>query len=271
MTQVTNGQLSLEEAAKRLTSKVVSTLKDIEADEAPATTSYSRLAQSSAFTSLRLKVSRKATELIEQEWSQLVQATAKGEDLSIAQQPCECQILLRYSIACRHHLYRSFHENIPIPITLLHPRWWLHGPPITQPNWQPFYPTITSSAPPSSISTSLSAVIKDIRNNLNPEERERFDRQLLQEQRHIQEFEASRIENLVKIGQQRLQIQEIPIRQPDPVSRSGYIPRSAHINSNRRGLMAGEIQDRQQRQERQQQLQEQRRQRTLAQEQMMSV
>ena len=49
MREITNVQLSLEDAAKRLASKVLSVIKDIDLDEAASIRDYPRLAQGKVF------------------------------------------------------------------------------------------------------------------------------------------------------------------------------------------------------------------------------
>ena len=106
MRKITNGQLSLEDLARRLCSKVQSILKDVAVDEDSSLRSYPRLAQAYSFRSLHYKVSNFAIELIEREWSQLNRLVNAGVDLG----DCHCEILLRYGIACKHHLLRA-HQN----------------------------------------------------------------------------------------------------------------------------------------------------------------
>lgn len=50
---------------------------------------------------------------------------------------CRCKILRRYSLPCKHYPQRIYNTGEPIPRSLIHPRWWLAGPPITYSNWFP--------------------------------------------------------------------------------------------------------------------------------------
>lgn len=36
--------------------------------------------------------------------------------------PCNCEILIRYLLPCRHLLFRACDEGLPIPQSLFHPR-----------------------------------------------------------------------------------------------------------------------------------------------------
>ena len=172
--EVTNGQLSLKDAAERLCQKALSSLKDIETDEASSHSVYSRLAQSSVFIDLRMKVSRRALTMVEKEWSEMSQILASGNDIVVDGNGCECELILRFGIACRHYLKRAFMENIPLPKTLLHPRWWLNGPDIYSTNWRPFYPSVESEPTPSP-AIPLALQISQIRSELAHEEARRYD------------------------------------------------------------------------------------------------
>src|SRR5271154_1224456 len=111
MCKITNGQLSLEDLAKRLYSKVQFILKDVAVDEDSSLRSYPRLSQAYSFRSLHYKVSNFAIELIEREWSQLNRLVNANVDLG----DCHCEILLRYGIACKHRLLRAHQTGDLIP------------------------------------------------------------------------------------------------------------------------------------------------------------
>lgn len=66
MREVTNAQLSLEDSAKRLCSKVKSILRDLVVDEQHSLRKYPRLAQAYAFTDLRYNISNFALNLLQQ-------------------------------------------------------------------------------------------------------------------------------------------------------------------------------------------------------------
>ena len=92
-----------------------------------------------AFKFLINAVSIKAIRLIEEEWialHELVQETGTT-DLDLG--PCGCQLLLRYSLPCKHYLFRACQTGEPLPKSLVHPRWWLKGPTIRHNRWVPFY------------------------------------------------------------------------------------------------------------------------------------
>jgi hypothetical protein len=69
MRQITNGQLTVEESAERLTQKVLSILKDIATNEDVSKRKYPRLAQVALagvpFSKLRLQVTIYAIKMLE--------------------------------------------------------------------------------------------------------------------------------------------------------------------------------------------------------------
>ena len=96
---------------------------------------YPRVAQDVAFRNLRFNVSDFALKKLATEWDALRQMPQNDINLG----PCNCEVLLRFGISCRHYLRRAYLTGEPIPRSLLHPRWWLNGPQIRFTNWLPKY------------------------------------------------------------------------------------------------------------------------------------
>jgi hypothetical protein len=63
---------------------------------------------------------------------------------------------------------------MPIPRSLIHPRWWLKGQAVHQPNWQPRYP---DEEPVQYLQSEMAEIetlgreIDDVYEQLHPEER----------------------------------------------------------------------------------------------------
>jgi hypothetical protein len=240
MREITNGQLSIEESAKRLISKTLSILKDMATDEDLSIRKYTRTVQlineGVAFQLLRNQVTIQAMKLLEAEWKALEADIAANRPLG----DCHCQILLRYGIACKHYLKRIYERGQPIPRSLLHPRWWLQGPIVRYKEWQPQYPEeepidYTAISTSAEDATSISAEdVWTIRNQLRGEEQTRFDRQL----------KASH-DQLAEIGRRHLAMQKLPIGLPDPIPKRKYVVQAkTHGRANARGLTGPELADR---------------------------
>ena len=82
-------------------------------------------------------VNTPAIRMVEKEWLKLQDLLL--EDKRDELKECECQLLLRYSLPCKHHLLRACLSSEPLPKSLIHPRWWLKGPTIRQSTWTPSY------------------------------------------------------------------------------------------------------------------------------------
>jgi hypothetical protein len=83
MREITNGQLSIEQSAKHLATKILSILKDISTDEELSARKYPRVTQlhGVAFMQLRSQITIYAAKMLEEEWLKLSSAMSAGESL----------------------------------------------------------------------------------------------------------------------------------------------------------------------------------------------
>src|SRR2546423_42876 len=231
MRQITNGQLTVEQSAKRLASKLLSILNDVHTNEEPSGNKYPRPAQlhGDAFQLLRSQVTQYAITKLGKEWHQLQQAVSANEQLgkyldasgctaNVTIGDCKCSILLRFGLVCKHHLLRGFLFGEPIPKSLLHPRWWLHGPTICYSGWEPSYPQeVEIDYARAAALTSASYTTEQIHKELAPGKNGRFEQQILQLN-----------EQLIKIGDGHKKMQVLPLGKPDPVLRRQVVHRKTH-------------------------------------------
>jgi hypothetical protein len=222
---MTNGQLSLEVATKRLISKILSVLKEVEIDEERSLRGYPRLLQadSRAFDNLKCTITIYAAQMIEPQWKELRQALSTNEN--IEDSPCRCQVLLRFGLPCKHVLKRAFDTGEPIPRSLIHPQYWLQGPTIHAREWQPRYADDARVDYMSEQHWKCSDKTEELarlRDAMKPEERSRYDAQI----RRVQD-------NLISIGKNVLIEQELPVGVPDPVPKHKGRKVKLHSTSNR--------------------------------------
>jgi hypothetical protein len=216
---------------------VINLIQDIEMERDNDLKFYTRLAQSSTFKDLRMTIANNALTMITTEWDKLHQNRPTGWlDLG----PCECSLLLQYGLPCRHHLYPFYVSGYPLPRTLCHSRWWLNREPITMQNWGPYCDwtpglRTLSSGP---VLTSPEQRIQQLRNQMDNENKHRFDRQRERQQGLLNE-------KMANIGVRRLQLQRIPINQPDPVPKRTW----TKTKPTGRVLTANELGERRQRTE----------------------
>lgn len=134
---MTNGQLSLEQSAKRLADTVLSILKTLDLDEDSSERDRPRRLQRdrAAFRFLFDQISLFALNKLADEWEPVKKIATNQEDLGM--KPCHCELLLRWYLPCKHHLFSIVKSGQPIPKSLVHPRWWIKGPAIQFSGWVP--------------------------------------------------------------------------------------------------------------------------------------
>src|SRR5256714_3720979 len=156
----------------------------------------------------------------------------------LAAEECQCELLLCYSLPCKHHLLHACAAGIPVPRSLFHPRYWLNGPPILKSflPWKPHYITPRESAiqPRSSEISSLGQQVMQAQDTLTGLAKARFEAQLVKTNRALLDFAG-------QVAQDDL----LPTRLPDKVKKPKWAkPRKAHGNASARshtGAEAAEI------------------------------
>src|SRR5258705_2640901 len=245
MKQMVNGQLPLERSVQQLTQTVLRLIEDMENNREMDIKQYPRLAQVNTFRDLKMSITNYSLTKIALEWSVLCELapatlTALGE--------CQCPLLHQFGLPCKHHLFHYYQTGSPVPRSLCHPRWWLNfNGAITITNWAPFTDyTFIERERPKPIFTPVERRILALREELNPENRHRFDRQRERKQDLLdQQMEC--------LGARRLELQQMPIGAPDPVPKRTWTKAKTHGRAYARGITGNEIAERQQeRQERQQ-------------------
>jgi hypothetical protein len=131
-TTLLNHQLSLAEASSRLAKEIRMLLRDLDEEESKSHGSTPRTLDLRAFNAVIGQVTEWAINRVAEDWEACKQAISTGTDQQLASEQCECELLLRFSLPCKHHLLHACTTGVPIPKSLFHPRWWLNGPPISK-------------------------------------------------------------------------------------------------------------------------------------------
>ena len=126
-------QISLLEACKRLVRAVDNFQAKLFDEETQSMTVRPRILDLNGFATLLGKVTTYAIHFMAPEWA----AACVSKPDTIWQGSClhHCIIPLRYGLPCRHWMLRSVLEGFPLPISLVHPRWWLSGSPVLEGRW----------------------------------------------------------------------------------------------------------------------------------------
>jgi len=113
-------------------------------------TTSPRLIDSIASQHLPRSVTHCALSLLPPEWEKALQlrifraSTEGSEYTSTAPQvtvgTCiTCQLPVRLGLRCRHIMLSAALTATPVPLPLLHPQWWLDGPPVVLVTWKMEY------------------------------------------------------------------------------------------------------------------------------------
>ena len=129
-------------------------LRDLDEEESKSYGAMPRTLDLQAFSVCTGQITHYALEKIAKDWEACKQAVSTGTTEVIANEECSCELLLRFSLPCKHHLLHAAQSGQLIPLSLFHPRWWLNGPPIAKTflPWKPYY-----SAPQAETYTSQRA------------------------------------------------------------------------------------------------------------------
>lgn len=243
---VTNGQLSLKESAERLCSKSFSIFKDLDEDEDKSESTIPRLLQRdwTALDRLFNKISSLAINKIAEEWEITKKLAVNQNDLGF--EPCHCQILLQWYLPCRHFLFEFAKTSKPIPLSLVHPRWLIHGPPIRFSGWNPIKNQQQNHvgerdkeqkstgtdflSPRRRQHTAKRQDILALRSSLPAIEKAEFDGMM-----------ARNDEQLLDQVRKAHKEKNIPIANPLPVPKRQIVKKRAHGKANARGLTGVEL------------------------------
>ena len=168
-----NGQTPLNEVCMRLGRRTHQVIKEIYREEDLSRRKSSVLLNPQVFHLLDRKVTHYALELLKKEWkvtsewpgtifrgrpSFLLEETGQeGEAEGPENGPplpdvhlgpvclLACPLPLRFSLPCRCWLFHCLRNRNPIPLSLLHPRWIIDGPPFVQQWSMSLYETVQSS------------------------------------------------------------------------------------------------------------------------------
>ena len=128
--------MSLESSAASLAERLKAEYRTLLENEDTARSSKPTGLEIATFRDLSCQVSLLVIRTIETEWLNLTDPE-RGY-LTEPDANCNCRARLRLSLPCRHLLLPVFKRREPIPLSLVHPRWWLAGP-VAARGWKPTY------------------------------------------------------------------------------------------------------------------------------------
>jgi len=187
-----NHQLSLAEATRRLVKGIKLLLEDLAELESESYGPSLAILDLRPFKSVIDQVTKYALQKVAGDWEICKQAVSAGTANLLALEECRCELPLRYSLPCKHHLLYACEAGLPIPRSLFHPRWWLNGPPISKTflPWKPYYGVPRESHVPqqSNDISSLGHQIMEVREGFTGLAKARFEEQLVKTNRALLGF-----------------------------------------------------------------------------------
>lgn len=138
----TNKHTSICESVKRISAKIISAQKEYEIALNREMGHHQVSMDIQAFALLKGKIKHNAINLISRELDtakllaekfnqQVSFGIAPNETLIV--EPvgkccfCECELPMRFQLPCQCWLYQCVVDSIPIPLSLIHPRWFYDG------------------------------------------------------------------------------------------------------------------------------------------------
>jgi hypothetical protein len=175
---ILNHQLRLDEAVQRLASEMDLAVDRLQEAEQMDKAHNRRVLEGNTWYVIREVVASWPLVKVEGQWAQLAKFKAAGKELL----PCDCKLVELLGLPCMHYLERAFDEFIPLPLTLIHSRWWYRGGIETRANWRPTYAglpraetaQITLERPSTEIISATNQLL-EFRQTLNKEQQERLD------------------------------------------------------------------------------------------------
>ena len=107
-----------------------------------------RLIDRNAFTLLIGKITHHAISLVSRELDAAKSLAERILSIVPVGGSCvyDCELPLRYGLPCKCWLYKCIIDSVPIPVSLIHPRWFLNGPPYAV-SWQMTFDFARGSEP----------------------------------------------------------------------------------------------------------------------------
>lgn len=235
---VLNHQLRLDEAVQRLAVEMKLAVERLQELEQRDRASNRRLLQANEWYLIKEHVASWALMKVLDEYTVLDSLKRTNQLLDL---PCTCTLVERFGLPCRHYLERGYDEVIPLPLTLVHSRWWYAAGVESRAGWRPSYRASTQSRreilrlkrPLHEIVDATNELLQ-YRQSLNQERQQRLDEAHVQATRSIL-HEAQRREDANLLAPQIL---------PQPIQTTWNQYAKSHDKASKRMLTGAEAAER---------------------------
>src|SRR5438876_7550565 len=137
MKQSLSHQLGLSECCRRIAAQLKSIQASLLAEEMLSQVYRPRILDMAAFATVLGKITTYALDILAPEWTTVTVASPP----LVWSEGCQngCSLPVQYGLPCMHWMSRAFSDRFPLPLTLIHPRWWLAGNPVHASSWHMGY------------------------------------------------------------------------------------------------------------------------------------
>jgi MULE transposase domain len=132
---VLNPQLRLDEAVRRLAIEMTLAVERLFEAEQIDKLKNRRMLEANVWYQVRENVASWSLLTCEKQWSLLARFKLAGQPLD----ECHCTMNQRFGLPCLHDLEHAWDEGIPLPLSLIHSRWWYSAGIESRPDWKPTY------------------------------------------------------------------------------------------------------------------------------------
>jgi hypothetical protein len=132
---VLNHQLRLDEAVRRLAIEMTLTVERLFEAEQIDKLKNRRMLEANTWYLIKDNVASWPLLKIEEQWSLLTRYKLTGEVLP----SCQCLMAERFGLPCFHALEFAWDQGIPLPLSMVHSRWWYAAGIERRRDWQPSY------------------------------------------------------------------------------------------------------------------------------------
>jgi hypothetical protein len=199
---VLNHQLRLDEAVRRLALEMKLATERLQEYEQNDRGHGHRLLEANTWYLVSKNVTSVALMRVLEQWDLVTLMKRVGQPLG----RCECTLVERFGLPCYHDLEQAYDLLIPLPLTLIHSRWWYQAGIEVRAGWRPLYgipiPTPTDQIllleqPSHHIITTTNKLLQ-FREGLTRERQQRLDeahvratQEILQEEQRRQYFNST--------------------------------------------------------------------------------
>jgi hypothetical protein len=229
---VLNSQLRLDEAVRRLAIEMNLAVERLYEFEQVDKVRNRRVLEANVWYRIRDNVASWPLITCEKQWNILSQMKLSNQPLD----ECICTINQRFGLPCYHDLEYAWDESIPLPLTMIHSRWWYAADIDFRSSWKPTYADSHQLATVANLDRPRHEIVLstnqllEFRETLTTEQQQLLDR----------DYAASNARVLQNAQAQQYWATAVPSILPAPLQSTWNRHANSHDKANKRMLTGAE-------------------------------